>query len=40
MTRTEVKKLREDKWQLADNWVLEEEKMYMLRDTGLRTEII
>lgn len=30
------KKLREDKWQLADNWVLEEEKMYMWKDVYVK----
>ena len=32
--------LRNDKWQMEDNLVLKEEKMYMLRNEELRLKII
>jgi len=40
MKKVEVKVLRDEKWQVENNLVLKEEKVYVLRDEELRTEII
>jgi len=40
MKKTEIKMLKNDKWQMEDNLVLKEKKMYVLRDNELRLEII
>jgi len=40
MKKAEVKALRNDEWQIEDNLILKERKMYMLRDESLRLEII
>jgi len=38
--KVEVKVLREDKWQIEEDLVLKEEKIYVLNSEKLRTEII
>jgi len=40
MKKAEVKKLREEEWQIEGELVLKEEKMYMLKDKELRVKII
>jgi len=40
MKKAGVKVLRNEKWQIEDNLVLKEEKVYMPRDEKLRLEII
>ena len=40
MKKTEVKVLRNDKWQIEDKLVLKEEKVYVLKNEELRLEII
>ena len=40
MKKTGIKMLKNDKWQMEDNLVLKEKKMYVLRDNELRLEII
>ena len=40
MKKAGVKVLRNDKWQIKDNFVLKEEKVYVLKDEKLRLEII
>ena len=40
MKKAEVKALRNDEWQIEDDLILKERKMYMLRDESLRLEII
>ena len=35
-----MKILQEDEWQIEEELVLKEEKMYVLKDVELRTEII
>ena len=38
--KAEVKVLRNEEWQIEDNLVLKERKIYILRDEKLRLEII
>jgi len=40
MKKTRIKMLKNDKWQMEDNLVLKEKKIYVLRDNELRLEII
>jgi len=40
MKRAKVKILRNNEWQIEDNLVLKEKKMYVLKDERLRSEII
>jgi len=40
MKKVRVKVLRNEKWQIEDDLVLKEEKVYILRDKKLRLEII
>jgi len=40
MKKAGVKVLKNDKWQIEDNLVLKEEKVYMPKDDKLRLEII
>jgi len=40
MKKAGIKVLRNDKWQMEDNLILKEEKMYMLRNEELRLKII
>ena len=40
MKKAGVKVLRNDKWQIKDDLVLKERKMYIPKDEGLRLEII
>jgi len=40
MKKTEVKVLRNDKWQIEDKLVLKEGKVYVLKNEELRLEII
>jgi len=40
MKKARVKVLRNNKWQIEDDLVLKEEKMYVLRNKSLRWEII
>jgi len=40
MKKAGVKVLRSEKWQIKDDLVLKEEKVYMLRNEKLRMEII
>jgi len=40
MKKVEVKVLRNDKWQIENDLVLKEGKVYVLRDEKLRLEII
>jgi len=40
MKKVGVKVLRGDEWQIEGNLVLEERKVYVLKDEMLRTEII
>jgi len=40
MKKAGVKVLRNEEWQIEDDLVLKEEKVYMLRDENLRLEII
>ena len=38
--KAEIKVLRNNEWQIEDELVLKEEKMYVLKDKSLRLEII
>jgi len=40
MKKVEVKVLRDEEWQVENNLVLKEGKVYIPRDEELRTEII
>jgi len=40
MKKTRIKILRNNEWQIENNLVLKEKKMYILRDKELRLEII
>ena len=40
MKKTEVKVLRGNEWEIEEELVLKEEKMYMLKDEELRLEVI
>jgi len=40
MKKVEVKVLRDEEWQVENNLVLKEGKVYIPRDEKLRTEII
>ena len=40
MKKTEVKVLRRNEWEIEEELVLKEEKMYMLKDEELRLEVI
>ena len=40
MKKVRVKILRNDEWQIENNLVLKERKVYVLRDKSLRLEII
>jgi len=40
MKKAGVKVLREDEWQIEEELVLKEEKMYVLKNEELRAEII
>ena len=40
MKKAGVKVLQGDEWQIEEDLVLKEEKMYVLKDIELRTEII
>jgi len=40
MKKTKVKELRGDEWKIKGELVLKEGKMYVLKDEGLRTEVI
>jgi len=40
MKKTRVKVLRNEKWQIENNLVLKEEKVYVPRDEKLKLEII
>ena len=40
MKKTEVKVLRGNEWEIKEELVLKEEKMYMLKDEELRLEVI
>jgi len=40
MKKAGIKVLRNDKWQIEDNLVLKERKVYVLKDEKLRLEII
>ena len=39
MKKTEVKVSRDEEWQVEDNLVLKERKVYVSRDKELRTEV-
>ena len=39
MKKTKVKVLREDKWQIKENLILKEKKVYILKNKDLRVEI-
>ena len=40
MKKAGVKVLWGDEWQIEDDWVMKEEKLYILKDKELRVEII
>ena len=40
MKKTEVKVLRGNEWEIEEELVLKEEKVYMLKDEELRLEVI
>jgi len=40
MKKTEVKVLRDEEWQVEDDLILKERKIYIFRNQELRTEII
>ena len=40
MKKAEIKVLRNNEWQIENELVLKEEKMYILKDKRLRLEII
>ena len=40
MKKVKVKELQENEWQIEEDLVLKEEKVYMLKDTELRAKIV